>query len=132
MYQLSDLMIDLRTFGTYPQTSGGSTRWTVIGSECDSILTRATPSFNGKGFTSAIDMRASHAIIYAHNTPNSCYDHGDAIKDESPNQDAAQYYCDTSDPVNSPCGTGYDQGGRWKYKDNGPRGLMELYNVIKS
>jgi hypothetical protein len=37
-------MSELSQSGQNPQTSGGFTDWTVIGSECDSILQYAGPS----------------------------------------------------------------------------------------
>jgi hypothetical protein len=44
--------------------------------------------------------------------------------------DATLYYCDTSDPTNSPCGTDYmNMVGPWQTR-NGPRGLVELSNAV--
>lgn len=114
-----DLIDELRNSGQNPQTSGGFTDWTVIGSECDGVV----------GSAKAIDMHASHAVVYVGDS-NSCYDHGSAIHDTNENQDALQYYCDTSDPANSPCDILYNTGGNWVYRENSPRGLLELYNAI--
>ncbi len=120
MYQAGDLMLDLRKFGQNPQTSGGFTDWTVIGSECDGDV----------GPINAIDMHASHAIVYSQTGTNSCYDHGGTIHDQIPNQDAAQYYSDTSDPDNSPCSKNYNIGGNWKNMTNGPYGILAMYDAI--
>src|ERR671924_424234 len=70
-----------------PQTSTGSTIWTVVGSDCDQYVSGA----------SAVDMEASHAVVYTMPNSNICYDHGGALHDKSTAQDAPQYYCDTSD-----------------------------------
>jgi hypothetical protein len=109
MYSTSDLMFELRSLGKNPQTSGGFTNWTVIGSECDSILNLADPPIaGGIGIASAVDMHARHAVVYS----SPCY-------------------CDTSHPDKSPCGTDYNRrGGKWKYTENGPHGLLELYNAV--
>jgi hypothetical protein len=128
----SPLMWDLRTLGTNPQTSGGFTRWTVIGSECDDVLQKADSTLSGgTGVASAIDMRASHAIMYAQdNKPSSsssCYDHGNARMDKSASQDAHLYYCDTSNPDQSPCGIDYT---KWKQTSNGPHSLLAMYDEI--
>jgi pimeloyl-ACP methyl ester carboxylesterase len=112
-----DFMSELKKSGRNPQTPGG-TDWTVIGSECD-IVARAA---------SAIDMDASRAVVYQLGT-NTCYGHNDAINDNSPTRDSRQYYCDTSDLGNIPCGTSaYDVN--WEHRDDGPHGLLYMYNAI--
>ena len=131
--EFSGLMSDLKNHGQNPQTSGGFTRWTVIGSECDTMLQDANPTqLGGTGIASAVDMHASHAVIYKDDsTTTTCYDHGGAIHAWEPKKlDAHLYYCDTSDPNNSPCGTTYNKGGEWKYTGNGPHGLLAMYDEI--
>jgi pimeloyl-ACP methyl ester carboxylesterase len=116
-----NLMSELASSGQNPQTSGGFTRWTVIGSECDGYVAA----------DDAIYMHANHAVVYAKGSPDgSCYDHSGAIHDQIPNQDAYVYYCDKSDPDNSPCGTGYRSTSGWVRVNHGPHGLPELYNAI--
>jgi hypothetical protein len=104
-----------------PQTSGGFTSWTVIGSECDSYV---DPH-------SATDMRASHAIVYANTYAfeDWCKDHNAIITDTSATQDAQLYYCDKSDPDKSPCGTDYNQ---WKNTEEGPHALLAMYDAINN
>jgi len=115
----SELMQELRNYGRNPQTSAGWTSWTAIGSECDPVM---YPK-------SSIDMDASHTIVYADDeTHNTCYDHSAALHDTHVMQDAAQFYCDTTDPGNSPCGTDYKQVRRSRV--NGLRGLSQLYYSI--
>jgi hypothetical protein len=130
----SILMWDLRTRGQNPQTSGGFTRWTVVGSECDSVLQESTSLVvGGTGVASAVDMHASYAIMYAQdNKPSSstsCYTHFNPTEDKSTQQDAHLYYCDTSNPDKSPCGTAYNEGGNWKYTGNGPHSLLAMYDA---
>ena len=125
MNGVSGLMSELKIFGQNPQTSGGFTNWTVIGSECDGYV----------GPINAIDMHASHVVVYATGSPDiSCYDHNNAIHDSSTSQDAYQYYCDTSDPDNFPCGINYHpspaSGDKWVSTESGPRGLSALYDAI--
>jgi hypothetical protein len=119
----SELMQELRNYGRNPQTSAGWTSWTAIGSECDPVMPAK----------SSIDMDASHAVVYAYDeTHNTCYDHSAALHDTRVVQDAAQFYCDTTDPGNSPCGTDYKQArsSTWRSRVNGFRGIEQLYNQI--
>jgi len=123
-------MSELRSSGRNPQTSGGFTNWTVIGSVCDLAVSE----------TSAIDMNASHAVVYSRGFEvekfkQKCYDHGQALHDNNLKQDAHLYNCSTVDPDNSPCGTEYKDKkgnpvGNWKYTENGLRGLSQLYYSI--
>ncbi len=123
MSGISDLMLELRSSGENPQTSEGFTDWTVIGSECDNI---AGGPLNPNGYANAIDMHASHAVVYASGS-DTCYDHSQALHDTNANIDAHQYYCDTSDPNNSPCGTDYKKRSNWQKEKNRLRGLSELF-----
>ena len=61
-----------------------------------------------------------------------CYDHGGALHDSSPKNDAALYYCDTSDPTGSPCGTDYNNATdpNWVETTTGPHGLQLLYEAV--
>jgi pimeloyl-ACP methyl ester carboxylesterase len=134
LYTGSDLMAELSTdSGLTPQpnllTKGLTTEWTIIGSECDKVV---------KGKTS-IDMNAHHAVFYVQDkrkkATTTCYDHGGAIHDQSVEQDAQRYDCDTSDPRNHACGTDYkdntiDYTDAWTSTKNGLRGLSQLYYSI--
>jgi len=118
----SELMQELRFHGRNPQTSAGFTEWTVIGSECDLVM---RPN-------NSIDMDASHAIVYPKEGLLTCYDHSKALHDANLKRDANQFYCDTDNPVNSPCGTDYRKTGntRWNKTGSGRHGLSQLYYSI--
>ena len=85
--RVGTLMSDLVNYGQNPQTSGGFTRWTVIGSECDEVLPLAC--LGGTGVASAIDMHASHAVMYAGNRSGeppttTCYSHAGIVYGSEP------------------------------------------------
>ena len=127
----SDLMTYLSALGRNPQASGVTTDWTVMGSENDPVDTGAeSTTVLGTGAANAVDMNARHAIMYL--TPSN-YDHTQMLHDmDNINQDAHQYYCDTTDPENNPCGIDYKNGANWKYRENGPRSLLEFYTELTS
>jgi hypothetical protein len=134
LYTGSYLMGELSSKpGLNPQpdllTKGLTTEWTIIGSECDKVV---------KGTTS-IDMNAHHTVFYVQDkrkkATTTCYDHGGALKDQSVEQDAQRYGCDTIDPRNHACGTDYkgnymDYTDAWTSTENGLRGLSQLYYSI--
>ncbi len=121
----SPIMSTLSQYGRNPQASTIPTDWTVVGSESDILINNAAST----GAANAIDMNARHAIIYS--SPPG-YDHLGALNDiDITNQDAHQYYCDTPDPNNNPCGTAY-QGGNWIYRENAPHSLLEVYTELTS
>jgi hypothetical protein len=128
----STFMNDLIQNAQNPQTSAGFTQWTVVGSECDRLMTLpGTPD----GAASAIAMDASHAIMYSSENPKNpptCYDHGEALGDSSTKNDATLYYCDTT--PNVPCGKDYQNKDatvtQWKKTTTGSRGLQTLYGSV--
>ncbi len=131
------LMSNLINYGQNPQISGGFTTWTVFGSECDDTLYKA--GIAGTGVASAIDMHASHAVMYSQDgrtADSTCYNHGGIIHAWEPKKlDAHLYHCDTTDPEKSPCGTDYkDQNGQavghWQYTEKGPHGLLAMYDEM--
>ncbi len=129
------LMSNLINHGQNPQTSGGFTSWTVIGSECDEVLPKADPTLSGgTGVASAIDMHASHAVMYSQDgrtTGSTCYSHAAiTYANEATKLDAHMYYCDTTDPGKSPCGIDYATGNEWQYMENGPHGLLAMYDEM--
>ena len=136
----SELMIELSTdAGKNPQpdllTKGLTTEWTVIASECDNVV---GGPLNPNSYANAVNMNADHAVVYAEDkrkkSINTCYDHGGALKDQSTNQDAQRYDCDTSDTGYHPCGIDYKdknlEGEQWTSTKNGLRGLSQLYYSI--
>ena len=119
----SDLLTELATSGRNPQTSAGFTDWTVIGSECDLVVLPTS---------SAIDMDASHTIVYPKEGLLTCYDHSKALQDANLKRDANQFYCDTDNPVNYSCVTDYRKTGntRWNKAGSWRHGLSQLYYSI--
>ena len=124
----SNFMRSSHSWSQNPQTSAGFTQWTIVGCECDLLVSPV----------SAISMNADQAVVYStrgksDNTyDNMCYDHGDALHDGNVINNALQYTCNTDDPANSPCGTAYaSTSGPWTV-GQGPRGLQELYNAASS
>jgi triacylglycerol esterase/lipase EstA (alpha/beta hydrolase family) len=114
----------LNGLGLYPQVPGSATRWTIVGSQCDTYVSAV----------SAISMNANQAVVYSimGESDNTCYDHGGALHDSNVNNIAIQYTCSTDDPVNSPCGTAYaSTNGPWTV-GQGPCGLQELCNAASS
>jgi hypothetical protein len=114
----------MNSLGLYPQVPGGATRWTIVGSECDLLVSPV----------SAISMNADQAVVYSTRgkSDNTCYDHGGALHDGNVINNAIQYTCSTDNPVNSPCGTAYaSTNGAWTV-GQGPRGLQELYHAASS
>jgi hypothetical protein len=103
-----------------PQTSSGFTQWTVVGSECDVVVTA----------DSAVNMQASHAAVYPRDAA-PCYDHGGALHDNSEKNDALLFYCDTSDPAKKPCGTDYRGGSLWQITETGKYGLSLLNKAME-
>ncbi len=118
----------LNNLGLYPQVPGCTTSWTIVGSECDPLVSAV----------SAISMNANQAVVYStmgksdDTYDNTCYDHGGALHDSNVINNAIQYTCSTDDTANSPCGTAYaSTNGPWTV-GQGPRGLQELYNAASS
>ena len=116
-------------------TKGLPTEWTVIASECDKIV---GGPLNPNSYANAVNMNADHAVVYADDKRKkaitTCYDHGGATHDQSTNQDAQRYDCDTSDTGDHPCGIDYKdknlEGEQWTSTKNGLRGLSQLYYSI--
>ncbi len=118
----------MNSLGLYPQVPGGTTSWTIVGSECDQYVSAV----------SAIGMNANQAVVYStmgksdDTYDNTCYDHGGALHDSNVVNNAIQYTCSTDDTANSPCGTAYaSTDGSWTV-GQGPHGLQELYNAASS
>ena len=116
-----------------PQTPAGFTQWTVVGSECDIVVNAPD---NAAGASGAIAMQASHAVMYSQLDSATCYDHSQALHDSKHPNEATLFYCDTSDPVNSPCGLTYEQymgtlaAPGWVKTKTGPDGLQVLNNAV--
>jgi hypothetical protein len=118
------VMTYLRIQGRNLQASSVNTDWTVIGSTCDTIVGNA--EMGNTGDENAIDMNARHAIMYV----APCYDHTSGLSDSDvTSRDATQYYCDTTDPNNNPCGTNID-ATNWNYRMNGPHIAAEIYTEL--
>jgi hypothetical protein len=79
-------------------------------------------------YTRRKDLSSSrHAIIY----DNPCYNHTSGLQDSDvTSHDAVQYYCDTTDPDNNPCGTDITNGNNWYYRMNGPHMVAEIYTEL--
>jgi hypothetical protein len=128
--QASDLidtgpvMTYLNTYGRNPQASAAITDWTDIGSTCDILV--ASAEIGNTNAENAVDMNARHAIIY----DNPCYSHTSATSDaDVTSRDASQYYCDTTDPDNNPCGTNVN-GNNWYYRQNGHHAAADVYTEL--
>ena len=79
-------------------------------------------------------MDASHTIVYPieGRLYQTCYGHNQALHDANLKRDANQFYCDTDNPVNSPCDTDYrkTENTRWSKTGSGRRGLSQLYYSV--
>src|SRR5579859_7800135 len=66
-------------------SQAGETDWTLIGSECDQVVSAASAtSLKGVG----------HKVIYSSGKGGTCYDHGGALHDQLDASDARQYACE--------------------------------------
>lgn len=78
-------------------------------------------------------MDASHAIMYTKDNSATCYDHGKALHDNIPTNDATLYSCDTTPDV--PCGTDYQNQAatvtNWVKTTAGSHGLQTLYKAVQ-
>jgi pimeloyl-ACP methyl ester carboxylesterase len=118
------LMSYLSRSGRNPQASSITTDWTVIGSDCDDVIAGA--ELGNTGVLNAVYMNAKHAVMYH----SPCYDHMGTLKDKDHvNHNAQQYYCDTTDPNNNPCGLD-TSSSNWVNRKNGPHSLLEVYTEL--
>ena len=117
----SNLMNDMAVNAKHPNVGAGGTDWTVIGSNCD-LLTGGQ----------ALEMSANHFVWYAYYP--TCYNHGDAIHDESYTTDGEAWSCDVPDPASTNCPVnGWDSptgSTSWAFDSQYPHGLYELLFAI--
>lgn len=84
----------------------GSTDWTMMGSQCDIAVSTSEATY----------MNLGHKSYFLSGSPNSCYDHGGYLTDESDATDAHINWCDGC--AVSP--------SSWNYLGSAPHSLHHL------
>jgi hypothetical protein len=85
-------------------SQAGNTDWTLIGSECDSLVSAQS---------SVSTWNVGHKVVYTNDNValrnGACYGHLGVISDETDvsTQDAVQYWCDWEDAGASACNVAY-------------------------
>lgn len=91
-----------------PQSGG--TDWTMMGSACDPFVSTSSATY----------MSGGHKSYFASGSPNSCYDHGSILADESDSADAHIYWCDG-------CGV---SPSSWNYWGGAPHSLHHMFYAL--
>jgi Predicted acetyltransferases and hydrolases with the alpha/beta hydrolase fold len=98
-------------------SQAGGTDWTLLGSECDSVVSAGSAIQN---------WDVGHKIVYA-SGGSACYSHSGALSDTNESLSALQYWCDWQDAGAVACNIGYPN---FPHYDVGAYGLYDMLNAL--